>query len=148
MATLAVNRIRRVWGPTPEIYFTKPIDNSRLVKVSDPERRREMASFVLALAVLFIVFMVFCWQHYSAIEYGYRNEALRAQRDTLRQARSQLQLEEASLRELGRIDELAHQMGLQSPQPGQVVSLEAPQTSDAAPIMARVAAVSVISATQ
>lgn len=146
MATVAVTRTRRVWGPTPEIYFTKPIDNSRLVKVSDPVRRREMASFAAALAVLFMVLMGFCWQHYSAIELGYRNEALRAQRDQLRQARAELQLEEASLRELGRIDVLAQQMGLQAPQPGQVVSLSAPDTGEGAPIMARVAAVSVISA--
>jgi cell division protein FtsL len=146
MANLAVGRTRRVWGPTPEIYFTKPIDNSRLVKVSDPVRRREMASFVAALAVLFVVLMSFCWQHYSAIEYGYRNEALRAQRDQLRQSRAQLQLEEASLRELGRIDVLAQQMGLQAPQPGQVVSLSVPESGDTAPILARVAAVSVISA--
>ena len=33
-------RARR--GPTPEVFFTKHIDNSRIVKADDPERRREM----------------------------------------------------------------------------------------------------------
>ena len=30
-------RARR--GPTPEVFFTKHIDNSRIVKADDPERR-------------------------------------------------------------------------------------------------------------
>ncbi len=29
-------------GPTPEVFFAKHIDNTRLVKADDPERRREM----------------------------------------------------------------------------------------------------------
>ena len=32
---------RSVAGITPEFYFQKTIDNSRLVKVSDPQRRRD-----------------------------------------------------------------------------------------------------------
>ena len=35
---------------TPEIYFAKAIDNSRLVKVEDPGRNREMKQFGTALA--------------------------------------------------------------------------------------------------
>lgn len=149
MATIAVTNVRRAYSVTPEIYFHKPIDNSRLVRVADPERQREMRAFLMALAVLFALCMVFCWQHYSAIEYGYRNEALRQQRDQLLESRRQMQLEEASLREPWRIDALAHQLGLQSPLAGQVVSLDAaPATDHSAPVMARAATVSVISATQ
>jgi len=33
---------RSFWTGTPEIYFSKAIDNSRLVKVEDPRRNREM----------------------------------------------------------------------------------------------------------
>jgi hypothetical protein len=140
--------VRRTYGVTPEIYFHKPIDNSRLVKVTDPERKREMAMFAGALGLLLVLFLVFCWQHYSAIEYGYRNEALRQQREQLLEARRQLQLDEAQLREPWRIDELAHQMGLQAPMAGQVVRLDTAEPNSGGPVMARVAAVSVISATQ
>ena len=35
---------------TPEIYFAKAIDNSRLVKVEDPGHNREMKQFGTALA--------------------------------------------------------------------------------------------------
>ena len=31
---------RSFWTGTPEIYFAKAIDNSRLVKVEDPRRNR------------------------------------------------------------------------------------------------------------
>src|SRR6266545_2391785 len=115
MATLSVTAgTRRSWG-TPEIYFPKQIDNSRLVKVTDPAREREMAAFVMALAILFLVFMAFCWQHYSAIEYGYRNEALRSQREALLEAQRHLTLQESSLRDPERIDVLAQRMGFQTP---------------------------------
>jgi hypothetical protein len=150
MATIAVSNVRRAVGGTPEIYFHKPIDNSRLVKVADPARQREMALFSCALGMLFVLFIAFCWQHYSAIEYGYRNEALRQNREQLLEAQRQLRLDEAQLREPWRIDALAHQMGLQAPMAGQVMSLEnsAAPNDGGAPVMARVAAVSVISAEQ
>ena len=41
---------RSFWTGTPEIYFSKAIDNSRLVKVEDPRRNREMKQFGTALA--------------------------------------------------------------------------------------------------
>ena len=63
---------------TPEIYFAKRIDNSRVAKVTDPKRRREMMSFGITLGVLFLFVMVYLWQHFSAIEYGYRIEQLKA----------------------------------------------------------------------
>ena len=42
---------RSFWTGTPEIYFSKAIDNSRLVKVEDPRRNREMKQFGTALGV-------------------------------------------------------------------------------------------------
>jgi hypothetical protein len=149
MATLAVSNVRCAYGVTPEIYFHKPIDNSRLVKVADPEYKREMQIFGCALGLLFVLFLAFCWQHYSAIEYGYRNEALRGQREQLLEQRRQLQLYEAQLREPWRIDTLAHQMGLQAPMAGQVVRMDAATANDnSAPVMARMNVISVISAAQ
>ena len=45
------------WTGTPEIYFAKVIDNSRLVKVEDPRREREMRQFGIALTCLFLLVM-------------------------------------------------------------------------------------------
>ena len=41
---------RSVAGITPEFYFQKTIDNSRLVRVADPQRRREAAPVLGVLA--------------------------------------------------------------------------------------------------
>ena len=139
----------RCWTATPEIYFAKPIDNSRLVKVDDPARKREMVIFAAALAMLFVLVMVYAWQHFSAVEYGYRIEALRTQRDGLLETNRALRLEEASLRDPERIDTLARQMGLQSPQVGQVVRLEPRGDEAPGPVLARdfaAPSVSVVSA--
>jgi hypothetical protein len=40
-------------GPTPEVFFTKHIDNSRIVKADDPERRKEMRLFAGVMTMLF-----------------------------------------------------------------------------------------------
>ena len=112
-------RARR--GPTPEVFFAKHIDNSRLVKADDPERRREMRSFTVVMSVLFALVMVYVWQHLSAIEVGYKIEAQKQQVEQMREENRQLRLTEAQLSDPGRIDEIARQLGLGAPQPGQVV---------------------------
>ena len=133
------------WLGTPEIYFRKAIDNSRLVKVEDPRREREMQQFGLALCCLFLLVMGYGVQHFRAIEYGYKIEGLRSQREDLKNMNRALRLEEASLRDPERIDVMARKLGLQSPQPGQVLRMDA--ASDAAtPVMARVTPVAVVSA--
>jgi cell division protein FtsL len=112
-------RARR--GPTPEVFFTKHIDNSRIVKADDPERRREMRTFSAVMSVLFLLVMVYVWQHFSAIEIGYHVEAQKQQVEELREENRQLRLTEAQLTDPGRIDKIARQLGLDAPQPGQVV---------------------------
>jgi cell division protein FtsL len=112
-------RARR--GPTPEIFFTKHIDNSRIVKTDDPERRREMMSFTIAMTLFFALTMVYVWQHFSAIEVGYRVEAQKTQVEQLREQNRQLRLSEAKLSDPSRIDTIAKQLGLDEPLPGQVV---------------------------
>jgi cell division protein FtsL len=115
-------RARR--GPTPEVFFAKHIDNSRIVKADDPERRREMRTFTAVMSVLFLLVMVYVWQHFSAIEIGYHVEAQKMQVEQLREQNRQLRLSEAQLTDPGRIDRVARQLGLNEPQPGQVVRPE------------------------
>jgi cell division protein FtsL len=147
IAAQSAHRLARrkpCWTGTPEIYFAKPIDNSRLVKVEDPRRSREMKQFGFTLGCLFVLVMMFAWQHFKAIEYGYKIEALRNQSEGLVEVNRALRLEEASLRDPERIDTLARKLGLQSPQAGQVMRME---TADAeVPILASAAPIAVMSA--
>lgn len=135
---------RSVAGITPEFYFQKTIDNSRLVKVADPARRREIRTFTAGVAVLFLLMTVYAWQHFRAVEYGYKIEAQKSERDRLVELNRTLKLEEAGLRDPGRIDALARQMGMEAPQPGQVVRLDNEEPGSA--VMARVTPVAVVPA--
>lgn len=108
-------------GPTPEMFFAKHIDNSRIVKADDPVRRREVRTFTLVMSLFFALTMVYVWQHFSAIEVGYRVEAQKKQVELMREQNRQLQLAEAQLSDPGRIDRIARQLGLDTPLPGQVV---------------------------
>ena len=112
-------RARR--GPTPEVFFVKHIDNSRIVKADDPVRRREMKLFTITMSVLFALVMVYVWQHFSAIEVGYQVEAQKQQVEQMREQNRELRLTEAQLSDPGRIEQIAKQLGLDTPQPGQVV---------------------------
>ena len=135
---------RSVAGITPEFYFQKTIDNSRLVKISDPRRRREIRMFSTSVAALFLLMMFYAWQHFSSIEYGYRIEAQKSERDRLVEVNRSFKLESASLRDPGRIDVLARQMGLESPEPGQFIPLN--QDDTGSPVIAQASPVAVIAA--
>lgn len=138
-------RRRPCWNGTPEIYFAKAIDNSRLVKVEDPRRVREMRQFGFALACLFLFVMAYAFQHFKAIEYGYKIEALKSQRESLVEMNRALRLEEASLRDPERIDRMARELGLQSPQAGQVVQMNTALPENSGSEVATLMPVSVIS---
>src|SRR5262249_28464668 len=134
---------RSVAGITPEFYFQKTIDNSRLARVSDPQRRREIRMFSACVVALFLLVMFYAWQHFSSIEYGYKIESQKTERDRLVEVNRALKLEAASLRDPGRIDALARQMGLESPEPGQVIQMN-PEDAGT-PVMAGVAPVAALS---
>src|SRR5258708_9482620 len=131
------------WTGTPEIYFAKAIDNARLVRVEDPRRSREMRQFGIALGCLFLFVMAYAFQHFKAIEYGYKIEALKSQRDGLVEMNRALRLEEASLRDPERIDRMARELGLQSPQAAQTKPTEVALTPAFRGADARLTAVSV-----
>jgi cell division protein FtsL len=118
-------------GPTPEVFFAKHIDNSRIVKADDPERRREMRTFTAAMGVLFLLVMVYVWQHFTAIEVGYKVEAQKQQVLQMQEQNRQLRLSEAQLTEPSRINRIAKQLGLDAPQPGQMVRPEGGDATNA-----------------
>src|SRR5487761_1120874 len=132
----AQQRARR--GPTPEVFFDKRLDNSRLVKADDPVRQREMRSFAVAAVFFFAILMVYSWQHFRAVEDGYRIETERAQLQHLQDENHQLALTEAQLSRSERIDRLAHRMGMQSPQPGQTVNANVMDANPNSPVLAQV----------
>ncbi|MGB0010968.1 MAG: cell division protein FtsL [Candidatus Sulfotelmatobacter sp.] len=130
---------------TPEIYFAKAIDNSRLVKAEDPAHNREMKQFGTALAVLFLLVFTYAWQHFRAIEYGYQIESAKRELNNLTEMNRALRLEDASLRDPERIDVMARRMGLVPPEPGQVIRMDGPALEQSnGPVMASAAPITVL----
>ena len=136
-AMMAEQAQRRRSVRTPEFYLAKHFDNTRLVKASDPVRVREMRVFSAAVAVLFSLVMIYGLQHFYAIESSYSVESEKQTLDQLREQNRQLHLNEAELTEPGRIDQMARQLGLAEPQPGQVVYSDA-RPASGAPTLAQV----------
>src|SRR5208282_1709726 len=129
---------------TPEIYFAKAIDNSRLIKVEDPRHNREMKQFGTALACLFLLVFTYAWQHFKAIEYGYQIESAKREVSALTEMNHALRLEDASLRDPERIDLLARRIGLVPPEPGQVIRMDSVSGDAQGPVMASAEPVTVI----
>ncbi len=136
---------RSCWNGTPEVYFAKAIDNSRLVKVADPARARETRQFLLALSLLFAIVMGYAWQHFKAIEYGYKIETLKREADALVEQNHALRVEDSTLRSPERIDRLARAMGMQPPDATQVQHLDMSVAEGTGAQVATLTPVSVIS---
>lgn len=130
-------QMRGMFMGTPEIYFAKHIDNSRLRRVVDPKRRREMVSFGAMLCVLFLMVMVYLLQHLSAIEYGYRIEQAKADLNAVVESNRELKLEQSSLQNLERIDTEARKLGMAPPVAGQIQVIETGNGDSAVPVMAK-----------
>ena len=146
----SVAETRGMFMGTPEIYFAKRIDNTRLMRIVDPKRRREMLYFGAMLSVLFLVVMVYLLQHLSAIQYGYRIEQAKAEHNTVMQSNRALQLEVSSLTDLERIEVEARKLGMIPPVAGQIQPIESGNGELAVPVMARAnpSGISVVSAQQ
>ncbi|MGH9483158.1 MAG: cell division protein FtsL [Terriglobales bacterium] len=121
-----------------DIYFAQQIDNSRVIRMADPRRRREQRTLLAAVAVLFALGFGYAWQRFEMVRLGYQLEAARTQAASLEQWNRGLQLQQAALRSPVRIYALAQtRLGMQTPQPGQVLALDTlPGSAGAAPVMA------------
>ena len=139
---------RRMALGVPEVYIAKEIDNSRLVKVTDQKRRREIYLFTAVMSVVCSLMMLYVWQHFSSIQYGYRIEDQKASLDRLQEENRALKLEEASLRDPERMDVLARRMGFAMPQVGQVQRLDTTSGDAGKGILARASDFAVVAEAQ
>jgi hypothetical protein len=126
-------RARR--GPTPEVFYAKHLDNTRLVTEGDPERAKEMRRFGIAMVALFLLVMVYVVQHFQSIEYGYRIEAQKQTMADLSEKNRELKLQEAELNAPLRLDSYAQKLGMDAPSPSQIVRPDA--LADSSPVLAK-----------
>jgi hypothetical protein len=111
--------------PNEDVYFyVKHIDNSPVLRESDPAARRVCwrligTSFAIAVVVIGLLLPTL----YGLIA-GYRMEALRQERQRLELDRASLELAEAKLLSPARLEELARMQQFVDPAPQKVVYLD------------------------
>ena len=111
--------------PNDDIYFySKKIDNSRVVRQADPAARGECWSAVGAAGVLLMLGASIIAPHAGSVVAGYKLEALRQERQTLLNEKRDLDVKEAGLLNPGRLNELARARSLSAPAADQVIHLE------------------------
>ena len=111
-----------------EYYTIKRIDNSRLVRSTEPARLREFWRRVAAGAGMAGCLLFYAWQHFECIQLRYQLEQLESRRAQAAEFNQQLHLEVATLRSPARVDGIAReQLGLTVPVPGQVTPAEGPR---------------------
>lgn len=121
-----------------DIYFVQQIDNSHVLRVGDPRRRREQRALLATVAVLFLLGFAYAWLRFEMVRLGYEMQTARVEQIHLQQWNRGLELQEASLRDPNRIYSLAQaQLGMQTAHPGQVLALDvAPLPAASTPVQA------------
>jgi len=111
--------------PNDGVYFySKRIDNSRVVRQADPAARGECWSAVGAAAVLLMLGLSIIAPHVGSVLAGYKLEALKQERQALLDQRRELDVREASLLSPERLNDLAKARNLTSPAADQVIHLD------------------------
>lgn len=114
-------------APYPEIYFVKHIDNSRLQREVDQEKRRECFSLLALGTLAFFFIMLFAWQHFECVRYGYMIQQLKQQQAEVVEQNHNLRVQFASLSDPQRIDTLARsELGLAPPKADQIIQIGDP----------------------
>lgn len=140
MATVAVNfpgakrrqRNQRDAGRAhyPDIYFVKHIDNSRLEREVDYNKRRECLKLFGLGAVVFVFIILVAYQHFECVRYGYLIQQLKGEQAQAVEQNHALKVAFARLSDPQRIDSLAQsELGLVPPGPNQIIQVGNPPSS-------------------
>lgn len=122
----------------PDVHFERQIDNSHIVREPDLANRRKGYRVLAVSVAVLAVFLGLALLHLDNVRYGYEIAQLKADRAALKDANQKLRLEQASLADPQRIDQLARQdLGLVPSEPQQVIPLGQGGEAGGSPVMAR-----------
>jgi hypothetical protein len=111
--------------PNDNVFFySKKIDNGRLVRQADPHAADECWSAVGAGALLLMLGISVVAPHVALVREGYKLEAAKAERQTLIDQRRALEVQEAALLSPVRLNDIAKEQNLTTPVSGQVFHLD------------------------
>jgi cell division protein FtsL len=122
----------------PDTYFVKRIDNSRLRREVDGEKRRECYGLLGLGALVFLFGLFYGFEHFACVRHGYQIEQLKLQRSALEHWNRELRLRQAALTDPQRIDLLARKgLGLAAPTPQQLITIGSSARTPANPVFAQ-----------
>lgn len=105
-------------------FYSKKIDNSRLIRQADPGASDECWSAVGAGALLLMLGVSIVAPHVALVRAGYQLEKAKADRQTLLDQRRDLEVREAVLLSPSRLNNIAKERNLTSPMSSQVFHLD------------------------
>ncbi|HXN48255.1 MAG TPA: hypothetical protein VN893_16525 [Bryobacteraceae bacterium] len=128
------NKLRPL--PAEDVYFfTKKIDNSRVVREADPAgHRRAVQAGLKGFAVAGLLILLLMPRALEMVA-GYRIHSLAADHDRLVNQKAAISLEEAQLESPQRLQVLAGQLRLVNPDPKHVVMLNSAKPDSALAMM-------------
>ncbi len=128
MEAEAPNQLRGL--PADSIYFySKRIDNTRLVREADPKTRTDCWSTIATACVLAVLIGTAVSPRIGGILSGYQMEKLKTEQRELVDQRRMLEIEEAQMVTPARLDDLATGHKLAAPGPGQEMHLQPKDSS-------------------
>jgi hypothetical protein len=110
-------------------FFCKKIDNSRLVREPDPKAPSACWSAIGTACIALALLTGVAAPRVAGTLAGYKLESLRAEERRLLNERRNLELQEAELLNVNRLEKLAENQHLTTPAPGQVMRLNSKSES-------------------
>jgi hypothetical protein len=110
-------------------FFSKQIDNSRVVRVADPRSRGAAWSAAGAMCLMAILLTGSVAPRIANLFAGYRIESLRLEQQRLIDESQVLDVQLAEAKRMEHMQELAHRQNMSAPKAGQQFDLE-PQGGD------------------
>jgi hypothetical protein len=111
--------------PNEDVFFySKRIDNSRVVRQADPKARSECWTAIGAACLAAALLTSALVPSVGRVLAGYQVQALEAEYQLLSDERRVLEVGEAALRSPARLEQLARERRLVQPANGQIVHLE------------------------
>ena len=107
-------------NPVSDFYFWRSVDNSSLIRVVDPKKRRQYWQLLGISMVIFLCALIYAWQRFECLRLRREMSSLKSEHQILSEWHHKLRLEKASLARLERIEAIAgRRLGLQRMEPGQ-----------------------------
>lgn len=104
-----------------EVHTVKRIDNSRLVRHVEPVKLRNYYKTAALGGIVAMFFMLYIYQHFRCIDLSFQLEDLKTRQTQALALNGKLKLKIETWRSPHRIDAIAHQLGLQRPDPARVI---------------------------